>query len=247
MEKFNTVFVNAGLLMMPLSGAVVTTQQQEDIVNSMLLAQLSARAKYPQAQQQTEREEAVQGVLDNVFWVRLSQPRVVVSGAQTLTLADAVATESAGMFTSRVSEGFIELMAALKSLPSQEALTVWREQTASLIHTEHPASTDCPVPDEFNVCVRFAIIDAESIFHTLMFSFSTRTPLVADYLTQELVVESKGGLRVQGYTYELNEPRFATLRERIVEKLAGKRELFVMPWARSSTDGQPLVIPQDDR
>lgn len=247
MKEFNQVYVNAGLLMMSLPGAVVTMQQKEDTLSSLLYAQLKAHAKFPKTQQHTEREAAIQQGLADLFWARLNKPERVSSGAQTLKLSDVVAAESARLFEPRVSAGFVELMEALKSLPSQEALNVWREQTTSFLHVEHPTSTACPVPDESSVCVGFAIIDAESIFHTLTFSFSTRTPLLADYLTQDIVVEAKDGLRVQGYTYELNELRFADLREKVVEKLADKRKLFLMPWASTTPDGVPSAIPQDAR
>lgn len=125
MEESNKVYVNAGILAMCLPGTVLTAQQQEDVMNSLLFAELSARVKHPQAQHNTEREQAVQRMLDNLCWIRLNQPGVVSKSSRSLTVVDVVTAKSLSMFPSRVSSGFIELLKKLKFLPSQKALNVW--------------------------------------------------------------------------------------------------------------------------
>jgi len=245
MEESNKVYVNAGILAMCLPGTVLTAQQQEDVMNSLLFAELSARVKHPQAQHNTEREQAVQRMLDNLCWIRLNQPGVVSKASRTLTVVDVVTAKSLSMFPSRVSSGFIELLKKLKFLPSQKALDVWYEKTVSPVHSEHSASTDCPVPDVFNVCVKFAILDAKGVLHTLMLAFTTRTKLLNNYLSQTIAIEESAGLHVQAYTYEQNAQCFSRLRESVAEKLKSKKNQYVLPWA-CSADGQctPVITQQ---
>ncbi|WP_228393067.1 hypothetical protein, partial [Pseudomonas helleri] len=114
----------------------------------------------------------------------------------------------------------------------------------SPVHSDHTASTDCPVPDEFNVCVKFAILDAKGVLHTLMLAFTTHTKLLNNYLSQTIKIEESAGLHVQAYTYELNAQCFSRLRESVAEKLKIKKNQYVLPWACSADSQCPPVLTQ---
>lgn len=95
----------------------------------------------------------------------------------------------------------------------------------------------------FNVCVKFAILDAKGVLHTLMLAFTTRTKLLNNYLSQTIAIEESAGLHVQAYTYELNAQCFSRLRESVAEKLKSKNK-YVLPWACSADGHCPPVITQ---
>lgn len=240
------IFVNAGMVIAPLPGVVIPAQQIADVSNSLLLAQLSARAKYSLAAQQVERERACQTMLDNLYWIRLNEPYFALDGVQTLSIDAVVATQTGGLFTADVTAGFVALIASLKtSPPSERALAVWREQTVRPLHTEHLESTECPVPDRFQVCVKFALMGVGPVLHTLMLSFTTHTVLATDFLNQTLVTDPESKLVLQAYSYELSGRNYANLRGTVVKKLGDKPEQYVMPWACVQPPCQPPGITKN--
>ena len=237
------IFVNAGVVIAPLPGNVMPAQQIADVSNSLLLAQLSARAKYPQVSQHLEREQACQTMLDNVYWIRLNEPYFALDGVQTLSIDDVVTNQSGGLFTADVRAGFVALVASLKtSPPSERALNVWREQTVWPLHTEHLESTECPVPDRFQVCMKFALMGVGPVIHTLMLSFTTHTVLATDFLNQTLVIDPESKLELQAYSYEMSRRNYANLRGTVVKKLGDKPGQYVMPWSSARLPDPPLDL-----
>lgn len=229
--------VNAGIIMATVPGAAISLQRQADVVSSLLLAQLSARFKFPLASQFAEREGVYQSVLADLSWTTLHQPYSEQQGAQTLDVVNVLMNESARLFEFRIGVAFSTMASTLQlSLPTEQARKLWREHVVRRLQPAQGSTPDCSAVDETVVCIKLALIDSDLLLHTLMLRFTTPTVLAEDFLNQRVLTAPQRSVEVQGCTYSLNEQMYSQLRDTINEKLTQKRTNLFMPWSVSSSN-----------
>ena len=227
--------VNAGIILTSLTDVAISSQRYADVVSSLLLAQLSARFKFPLASQYTEREGVFQSVLADLSWTTLHQPYSEQQGAQTLDIVNVLINESARFFEFRIGAAFTTLATNLQRCsPTDQARQLWREHVVRRVQPVLGSTPNCSGIDESVVCIKLALIDSGLLLHTLMLRFATHTVLTEDLLNQSVLTAPDSSVEVQGYTYSLNEQVYGQLRDTINEKLTLKRTNLVMPWTLSS-------------
>lgn len=228
--------VNAGIIMTLLPGAAISLQSQADVVSALLLAQLSARFKFPLASQYTEREGIFQSVLADLSWTTLYQPYSEQQGPQTLDIVNVLMSESARLFEFGIGVAFSTLASNLQLMaPSDQARKVWREYVVHRVQPGQDSTPNGSAVDETVVCIKLALIDSDLLLHTLMLRFATHTVLAEGFLSQSVLTAPDSSVEVQGYTYSLNEAMYSQFRDAINEKLTHKRTDLFMPWSVSSS------------
>ena len=233
--------VNAGIIIASLPDAAISLQSQGDVVSSLLLAQLSARFKFPLGSQYAERENAYESVLNDLSWTTLHQSHSEQPAAQTLDVVNVLMNESARLFEFRIGVAFSNLASNLQlSAPTEQARKVWREHVVRRVEPVQESTPDCSAIEESVVCIKLALIDSDLRLHTLMLRFSTRAVLTEDFLNQSVLTAPDTSVDVQGDTYSLNESVYSHLRDTINDKLIHKRRDLVMPWSVSPSTAVPV-------
>ncbi|MQT27648.1 hypothetical protein GHN41_16670 [Pseudomonas helleri] len=233
--------VNAGIIIASLPDVAIPLQRQADVVSSLLLAQLSARFKFPLASQYAERENAYESVLTDLSWTTLHQSYNEQQGAQTLDVVNVLMNESARLFEFRIGVAFSNMASNLQlSAPTDKARKVWREHVVRRVQPVKDSTPDCSAIEESVVCIKLALIDSDWLLHTLMLRFSTRAVLTEDFLNQSVLIAPDTSVDVQGDTYSLNESVYRHLRDTINDKLTHKRTNLVMPWSVSPSTALPV-------
>lgn len=210
----------------PASGAVdgnivasfvdgVTGQQKIDVLNSCLLAQLAANAKFRRTSQPVEWSNAYGTVLMNLAWVVPSFSfRNLRTSAQRFTIDQVILKLVQSFLTPDQITTLTAAMEAMKALEGEDRRFVIFERNAktgsdgNFQFNSIGTSADGTLSMKFNA---YAFDTNTEVTNVLWFSFSGNTTT----------------LKVSQSTFVLNEQVFARIREPIVDKLGNRAKDYI--------------------
>ncbi len=210
----------------PASGAVdgnivasfvdgVTGQQKIDVLNSCLLAQLAANAKYPRTTKPVEWSNAYGTVLMNLAWVVPSFSfKTLHTSAQKFTIDKVVLKLVQSILTQDQITVLTAAMDAMKELESDDRRFTIFERNAkrgsdgNFQFNSIGASADGTLSMKFNA---YAFDTNTEVTNILWFSFSGNNT----------------ELKVSQSTFVLNEQVFARIREALVAKLGNRANDYI--------------------
>lgn len=188
----------------------VTGQQKIDVLNSCLLAQLAANAKYRRVQQPVEWSNYYGTVLMNLAWVVPTFSfRNLRTSAQRFTIDRVILKLVQSFLTPDQISNLTAVMEAMKALESDDRRFVIFERNAksqsdgNFQFNSIGTSADGTLSMKFNA---YAFDTNSNVTNILWFSFSGNNT----------------SLKVSQSTFVLNEQVFARIREPIVNKLGNR-------------------------
>lgn len=193
----------------------VTGQQKIDVLNSCLLAQLAANAKFRRAEQPVEWSQAYGTVLMNLAWVVPTFSfRNLRTSAQRFTIDQVILKLVQSFLTPDQISTLTAVMEAMKTLENEDRRFVIFERNAKKQSDGNfqinsiGTSADGTLSMKFNA---YAFDTNTEVTNILWFSFSGNNT----------------SLKVSQSTFVLNEQVFARIREPIVEKLGNRAQDYI--------------------
>ena len=188
----------------------VTGQQKIDVLNSCLLAQLAANAKFRRVEQPIEWSNYLGTVLMNLAWVVPTFSfRNLSTSAQRFTIDQVVLKLVKSILTADQIATLTEVMEAMKALESDDRRFVIFERNAknqsdgNFQFNSVGSSADGTLSMKFNA---YTFDTTTNVTNVLWFSFSGNSTK----------------LRVAQSTFVLNEQVFSRIRDAIVTKLGNR-------------------------
>jgi len=188
----------------------VTGQQKNDVLNSCLLAQLAANAKFRRIQQPVEWSTAYGTVLMNLAWVVPSFAfRSLSTSAQRFTIDQVILKLVKSFLTEDQMSNLTAVMDAMKALESEDRRFVIFERNAKSQSDGNfqvnsvGASANGTLSMKFNA---YAFDTDTQVTNILWFQFSGNSTK----------------LKVSQSTFVLNEQVYARIRDAVVTKLGNR-------------------------
>jgi len=193
----------------------VTGQQKIDVLNSCLLAQLAANAKFRRIEQPIEWSNAMGTVLMNLAWVVPTFSfRNLSTSAAKFTIDQVVLKLVKSILTADQIATLTEVMEAMKALETDDRRFTIFERNAknqsdgNFQFNSVGSSKDGTLSMKFNA---YTFDTTTNVTNVLWFSFSGNSTK----------------LRVAQSTFVLNEQVFSRIRDAIVAKLGDRAKDFI--------------------
>lgn len=205
-------YVDAGSLVSFVAG--LSGQNQADVLNSTLLAQLAANKKFDREADTKNWYQYYRTVLENVGWVLQEFDFTEVTASGDTFTADKVILDVLGAIATGAEAAVVtETMNALKALSDDDGRMVLFSHNA---HSLHKGSFQVAVATLSGgvVVMRIGAVyfsSTQSVTRVLWFGFS----------------KSNSSMYKGGQTIDLNEDVYSRVREQIIQKLGDRAQTFV--------------------
>lgn len=224
-------YLNAGVIMKNFPGKLLPVGCDNDVVNSLLFAQLAVSKDHSAPSSFVERETQIQAWLDSLFWIVSRVGDDEINDTAAFDVLSVATKECEKKFDPAVVTQFVELFSELRTvIPTAKALSLWQDRVVVKSNKPLDGPDECSKVEQSDVCVKFAVLGAGPVFYTLTVSFVTPTVLGSNFLSQNIVADVNGGVAIEAKSYVLNEHGYIKVRKEISEKVKDKKKNFLMPW-----------------
>lgn len=224
-------YLNAGVVMINFPGKLLPAGCEDDVVNSLLLAQLALCDDHSDPSDLVAKERCSQEFLQKFCWIVESTEHRETERTAAFNIVDLLSTECEKKFKPAVASQFLRLFSELKTTrPTKRAFSVWQGRVVAKAEVQLDVLDGYLTVEESQVCVKFAVLGTGPEFYTLTMSFVTHSALIPDFLNQEVMTAANKSVVLEAKSYTLNTHAYKDYRKLIAERVKGKKKEYVMAW-----------------